>query len=67
MKKVLSVADANGVQHDIFSDDFGGMAIQDALGRLTMLEAFLAELVNRDAVVGKELREKVAMLAKGRA
>lgn len=61
---VLSVQDANGVKHDILSDDFGHAAINDVLERLKMLEALVAELIRRDAIVGKDLRLRAAVFVK---
>lgn len=61
---ILSVMDGKGVKHDILSDDFGHSAISDVLERLKMLEALVAELVRRDAIVGKDLRLRAAVFVK---
>ena len=64
---VMSVQDEQGVKHDIRADAFAAMALQDVMGRLTQLEAFVAELVSRDAIVGKDLREKAKTFVKATA
>lgn len=64
---VLTVKDGAGVEHEILGDDFVAHVLEDTLSRLNALEALVVELVNRDAVVGKELREKAASFVKGRS
>lgn len=66
-KVVLSVKDGDGVEHKILGDDFAGEALHDIIGRLTALESFVVDLVNRDALVGKDLRERAAAFVKGRS
>lgn len=61
---VLSIADERGVKHEIHADDFAAAALNDIISRLPLLEAFVAELVSRDAIVGKDLREKAALFVK---
>ena len=63
---VLAIADERGVKHPIKADAFAAAALHDIISRLPLLEAFIAELVKRDAIVGKDLREKAAAFVSGK-
>lgn len=39
LKKIMSVADEKGVQHDIMGDEFAAMALKDVLAKLNQFEA----------------------------
>lgn len=38
LRKAMSVADKDGATHDIYTDDFGAMALNDIIAKLNSLE-----------------------------